>query len=358
MDILTAINNVRRGRGLHELRRDGRLADAATGHALFLASGAGDLDNSHVGAGGSSVTGRVAAAGYQAVTVREITGWGWGSWDENSQMDYWLNSPAHRDIIYHGDLTEAGAAYVYQPGGAYTSFWVVVFAVPVASQRPMPAPPPTAEPLDPVVYVPVVVGPPVAPPTGFALIDYLRGDGRAYMVQHPDGNSEKFRTVDLGFGKWLQLKNNQWEEFWIADGYIWRGVDTSPGEGHYYRQFEDGHTGARWCPARMSIGESWSAPVQHTVQTYRKDDCQPVDHHRNGRATNQLTLAARYDRMTFGGVTVDDVIELRSHTGEGMFFARGWGLVAWRSAWGSSEIAHVLPAHEADNEPEWGCFGP
>lgn len=34
----------------------------------------------------------------------------------------------------------------------------------------------------------------------------------------------------------------------------------------------------------------------------------------------------------------------------------GFGLVAWASMWGSSAIAQLLPANEADNEPEHGCF--
>jgi len=33
-----------------------------------------------------------------------------------------------------------------------------------------------------------------------------------------------------------------------------------------------------------------------------------------------------------------------------------FGLVAGASMWGSSAIAQLLPANEADNEPEHGCF--
>lgn len=74
------------------------------------------------------------------------------------------------------------------------------------------------------------------------------------MVRHPlDGNQEKFRTVDKGY-QWLILKNSQWEELWLSDDYIRRGKDTSDGDGQYYRQFETGKEGARWCPRRMTIG--------------------------------------------------------------------------------------------------------
>ncbi len=189
------------------------------------------------------------------------------------------------------------------------------------------------------------------------LVDYLKGDGRCYMVQHPDGPSERFRTVDKGDGRWLQLKNSQWEEFWTGNGFIWRGKDTSAGDGNYYRQYESLEEGARWAPRVMTVGQTWVAPVGHTVQTYRKSDCAKVAHHRNGTATNSLTLVARHAARTWNGITVSDVIELKTHTGETMWFGRGYGLVAWTSSWGVSAIAHLLPAHEADNEPERGCFG-
>ena len=52
--------------------------------------------------------------------------------------------------------------------------------------------------------MPVVVGGSVGAADGIDLLDYLRGDGRAYIVHHPDGNQEKFRTVRDG-ARWLQL---------------------------------------------------------------------------------------------------------------------------------------------------------
>lgn len=203
------------------------------------------------------------------------------------------------------------------------------------------------------VEAPVEPAPPQ--PQTIDLLPYLRGDGRAYMVRHPKGAEEKFRTVQDG-ARWLQLKNSQFEEFWLSDGYIWRGVDTSAGEGNYYRQFEHAAAGARWCPRLMYVGQTWVSPVQHRVQTYRKSDCAPVQHHRNGSATNRVTLVARHVSRTWNGITVQDVLELLTSTGETMFFARGYGLVAWKSGWGESAIAKLLPAGEADNQPERGCF--
>lgn len=199
--------------------------------------------------------------------------------------------------------------------------------------------------------------PPPPPPTGelVDLLPYLRGDGRGYMVRHPAGNEEKFRTVVDG-SRWLQLKNSQYEEFLLEGDYVWRGIDTSAGEGNYYRQSETGRLYAKWCPRNMRIGQTWTSPDRHTVQTFSKASCAPVDHHRNGNATNTVALVDRYSSRTWNGITINDVIALRTHTGEVMYFARGYGLVAWEAGWGSSAIANILPPNEWDNRPEQGCF--
>ena len=347
--MIEQINAVRMEHGLPALGENRMLAEAAKGQAVDLSRNQWLIDSGrwHEGSDGSSIEARLRRAGYRARQWREIVGWGWGG-DGGRMMDWWMASPVHRDAILAAEVTECGTAYLYAPGSVWGAYWCVDFGRPVES---------VARPYS--VNVPVVVGSGVNPSNsmGLDLLEYLRGDGRAYMVLHPSGAAEKFRTVERPQHRWLQLKNSQWEEFWYTEDFIWRGADTSPGDGQYYRQFEDGAQGARWCPRRMAVGESWRSPVAHTVQTYGKDGCRPAEHHRNGRATNALTLAARHERMTWNGVTVEDVVELRTHTGEIMFFGRGWGLVAWGSAWGSSAIAHVLPAHEADNRPEGGCFG-
>ncbi len=352
MTMLDAINNIRVRAGLPALRPDAQLTQAATRHVNDLAGGRVTLTPaaSHIGSDGSTPADRVLATGYPLADCREMTGWGWQGIADRL-IDYWMQSPVHWEIIHRPDLAELGWDYAYNPADAagWGHYWVVVLARPVGDSGPQLG--------EHVVYAPVVVALGTGQPAGIDLLDYLRGDGRAYMVQHPDGPSEKFRTVDLGGGRWLQLKNRQWEEFWIDGGMIWRGTDTSASEDTYYRQWESGQRGARWCPARMSVGQTWVSPARHSVQTYRKADCGPLEHHRNGVATNSVTLVARLASMTWNGVTVKDVVHLRTHTGESMWFAKDFGLVAWTSAWGVSAIAHVLPAGEGENEPEVGCFG-
>ena len=355
-NMLQAINAARAARGVHALMADQRLGDAAGRHAADLAAHPWLTEGVayHTGSDGSSIEQRIREAGYAPAQWREVVGWGWGG-DIGPMVQWWLSSPAHVGIVLDADMTDIGVGYA--TGGApWFSYWCVDFARPVEAPQPPQEPPPSdAPPLPYHSHVPIVIGSPAPVSAGIDLLDYLRGDGRAYMVQHPGGASEKFRTARDG-RRFLQVKNSQWEEFWYDDAFIWRGVDTSPGDGQYYRQFEDGQEGARWCPRFMTVGQQWQAPAEHTVQTYWKSDCRMVDHPRNGRTRNRLTLVARHAALAWNGVTVEDVVEVVSSTGETMFFGRGFGLVAWASMWGSSAIAQLLPANEADNDPEHGCF--
>lgn len=345
--MIDRINAIRVNRGLPPLRENQQLAIAAAKHSGDMASSPWLIDSGryHEGSDGSSIGDRIRREGYRATRWLEVVGWGFQG-DSDRMLEWWMNSPVHRDTILSTDVDEMGAGYLYAPGSPWASYWVVDFGRRANAPQPEPPRPHT-------VNVPIVTTPGAAE---LDLLPYLRGDGRAYMVQHPSGASEKFRTVTEPNSRFKQLKNSQWEQFYYTPDYIWRDVDTSPGDGQYYRQFEDDAQGARWCPRRMTVGQSWRSPVSHTVQTYDKATCRPVEHHRNGRATNALTLAAHHRQMTWNDITVMDVIELVTHTGEHMFFGRGWGLVAWESTWGSSAIAHVLPPHEADNHPETGCF--
>lgn len=221
-----------------------------------------------------------------------------------------------------------------------------------------------ADVVDPERYLPHRGGAVVYPPgiERYGLLDYLRGDGRLYEVQHSSGATETFQTQVSG-NYFYQVKNQQWEQF-CADGqFIWRGVDTSPGpapsyaerpgNGRYYRQFEEGRNLARWCRQSMEVGERYEGPG-HVVQFAYKADC-VLSAANSGRAVNVVRLVAHYDRKVWHGVTVQDVVELETGTGERMFFARGFGLVAWQSQWGESAISAVHSGRP-DLVRERGCF--
>lgn len=292
----------------------------------------------HIGSDGSTSGDRIAAAGYRARKWNEIVGWGFDGRIER-MIEWWRNSPTHAPIMLDGGLTEIGAGYRYRTGTRWGHYWVVEFARPAAGQA-------------------------TRPPTGSCegegklvdMLEYMRGDGRGYMVRMKDGRQEKFRTKRKGDEEWLQLKNNQYEQLKHGGGYIWRGIDTSPGQGEYYIQQEEGTGWARWCPRHMAIGQEWKASVVHDVIFYSKQDCRETGNSSSGRATNRLKLVNKYESRIWNGQTIRDVIEVKTGTGETMYYARGYGLVAWESGWGSSAIAHELPAQEWDNEPETGCW--
>jgi len=187
------------------------------------------------------------------------------------------------------------------------------------------------------------------PGTSIDLLPYIKGSGQMYEVQHASGPTETFQSQSSGL-MFYQVKNSQYEELYESGDFIWRGLDTSPGgapneaerpgEPRYYRQFEEGKQMARWCPRFMKVGQSWIAPSPHTVQFYYKSDCAPSSAN-SGQATNQITLVAWHETKTWNGITVSDVIELRSPF-ETYFYAKGWGLVAWGMGTKQSAISEVL----------------
>jgi len=142
-------------------------------------------------------------------------------------------------------------------------------------------------------------------------------------------------------------------------------VDTSPGPLHgrnrAYIQWESGYDMARWCPRFMTVGQTWTGGGHH-VEFRFKDDCS-LSPDNSGTAINKCTLVRRIDSITFksgvtDGVTVEDVIELYTHTtSETMFYARGCGLVAWRNAAGQySQIVAMAPGRSDLIREKCDCF--
>ncbi len=191
--------------------------------------------------------------------------------------------------------------------------------------------------------------PPPAPSQGtfYDLFDYLCGDGRLYEVGGT-GGQERFQAQRDG-NRFYITKNANWEELWADSDYIWRGFDTSPDNERYYIQKEDGREGARWANRRMQVGETFTG-FGHHVQFYMKSDCRRSDLN-SGRATNRTTLHAHHDAITWNGIVVRDILELKGIGGESYFFARGFGLVGWAAPWGQSGVAEVhAPGARPPNE--------
>ena len=122
--MLSAINAARVERGLHALRHDARLSNAAYGHAVDLSRHPGML---HEGSDGSTILERILRAGYNASWHYEVVGWGFNG-DIPPMVQWWIDSPAHAAILYDSNVTDIGVGYVYAPGTQWSHFWVVDMA--------------------------------------------------------------------------------------------------------------------------------------------------------------------------------------------------------------------------------------
>lgn len=194
---------------------------------------------------------------------------------------------------------------------------------------------------------------PEPPPSGdlIDILPYFNPPANVqYMVRHPDGSQERFRTEYRSDGNgWYFVKNNLWEYWFLRGDYIYLAQDISPapdstGRERYYQVFENEVLGGAWCPRYMKVGQNHTRP--HFVQFYAKNNCQELSEN-SGDSANNTTLIAHYASMTFStGITLQDVIEIGNPNGEVHCFARGYGRVAWKSAWGQSEISEIVTNQE------------
>ena len=340
--MLDRINTARMAHGLAPLSPNAQLTAAANRHVQDIARNpwitAGD---SHIGSDGSSAGERIRQAGYTGEMGRECTGWGWGDFGDGAQVAWWLDSPPHRAILLNPTLNEAGVAFQTAIAPAqWERYWVVDFGRGGAT---MPSEPPKPPTLPYQSHIPVVVA---GGAKTVDLLSYLRGDGRAYRVGNSRGSFEVFQTQTEGdrfyqIKAWDDLSVVNWEGFSVDDSYIRRDVDTSPGDGRFYRQFD-----APWVARRMSVGQSFTQSKR--VQFYRLADCAPLGDY-SGGVTDTIQLVAVHARFTFPArdwppVTLEDVVQLRWTAGEDYWYARGYGLVAWGRT------------HQDANSPAWSAI--
>ncbi len=104
---------------------DGRLGDAAAGHAADMARH-GIM--SHQGTDGLGPGDRITNAGYR-----------WGGWAENvaagqrsvdAVVRGWIDSPGHCANIMNAELVEIGLAVAENPDSRYRHYWVLKLARP------------------------------------------------------------------------------------------------------------------------------------------------------------------------------------------------------------------------------------
>ena len=122
---LARINALRTERGLKALALDPALSSAAQRHAEDLAT---LQDAVHIGSDGGDPFDRVAAAGFDAVTVGENVSAGQRGQDE--AIDGWIESPAHLATILAPSVTHFGVALAYDPTTRFRTYWTMVVAEP------------------------------------------------------------------------------------------------------------------------------------------------------------------------------------------------------------------------------------
>lgn len=120
--LLSAINQVRRGKGLPALRLSAKLSKVAQSHAC---DNAARNSYSHTGSDGSDLRIRLKRGGYRLRAAAENTGIGFASVDR--AMNFWLNSPKHRANILNPSVTELGVGLADGTRPA----WVLVMARPM-----------------------------------------------------------------------------------------------------------------------------------------------------------------------------------------------------------------------------------
>jgi uncharacterized protein YkwD len=122
--VLQLINAARQQEGLVSLSPAAALMEAAQQQAQDMAE-AGRL--SHTGPNGSTVEGRVQAAGYGSWTeLGEVCAAGDAS--PEAVVADWLASPEHRARLLDPAFTEVGAGYYYLSGSSFEHWWVVDLA--------------------------------------------------------------------------------------------------------------------------------------------------------------------------------------------------------------------------------------
>jgi hypothetical protein len=213
------------------------------------------------------------------------------------------------------------------------------------------------EPVEPKLFMPVIVKPFPKPPDGlYDLATYMVGDGRLYEVWRSVNDSQARHQTQVDGGKFFHTKGSEvsaeWEELWASSNYIYRGTDTSPGNGEYYTLREFGQYGSPWAPRFWNIGGIFERnPV---VTFYRDSDCAQVN---QGTHKTWLKFENFHSTYTFpGGITLNDVIELawllapNADPVEKYYYAKFFGLVGWSSS--DRGFSHISEIHAPGTRPD------
>ncbi|PIE80476.1 MAG: hypothetical protein CSA11_07700 [Chloroflexi bacterium] len=213
-----------------------------------------------------------------------------------------------------------------------------------------------------IIFFPIMFNappPPHEPP--YDMARFMIGNGRLYEVWHSVNNSQaRFQTQTEGV-RFFHTKGNEvsaeWEELWATNDTIYRGTDTSPGNGQFYTlRDHPNQVGSAWSPRFWNVGDIYER--NPLVTFYWKSNCDIVV---QGYQRTWLRLEAYYHSYTFeSGITLYNVVELawllnpNAEPTEVYLYAEHYGLVGWRSTdHGYSYISEIhAPGERPDNTPE------
>lgn len=120
-ELLAHLNAERKARGLSPLTLSGKLDKAAQGHACDNAS---RRSISHTSSDGGTLKTRLRRAGYAFRTAAENTGRGFASGARAVQ--WWMNSPKHKDNILLRKAREVGIGIALSPAPDNKLHWIIV----------------------------------------------------------------------------------------------------------------------------------------------------------------------------------------------------------------------------------------
>lgn len=118
--VVADVNAERSARGLPALHLNSELVRAAQSHACDNAKRQG---TSHVSSDGSQLQHRLRRVGYSFALANENTGRGFGS--SQHAVDWWMNSPHHRDNILMRGTRDIGVGIAFSDAPESRLHWVI-----------------------------------------------------------------------------------------------------------------------------------------------------------------------------------------------------------------------------------------
>ena len=120
-ELLTSLNAERQARGLSALVLSAKLDKAAQGQACDNAK---RKSISHVSSDGGTLKTRLRRVGYGFRTAAENTGRGFAS--GTRAVEWWMNSPKHRDNILLRKARDVGIGIAVSPAPDSKLHWILV----------------------------------------------------------------------------------------------------------------------------------------------------------------------------------------------------------------------------------------